>query len=91
MMICAICANVTRAAPIGDRFWCKEACHASFLDAFQCTVSLDSPEKVLRAAHMTFVHAIFLRSHKCFAQSLRILSSPVRVGHESGTSVAPTW
>jgi hypothetical protein len=57
-MNCAIFANVTRAALIGDRFWCKEACHASFLDAFQCTVSLESPEKVLRAAHMTFVHAI---------------------------------
>jgi hypothetical protein len=65
----------------------------------ECTVSLKSPEKVLRAAHMTFVqfvHAIFLRSPRnstsaLRSQALRSLYSPVRVGHESGASVAPTW
>jgi hypothetical protein len=57
MVNCVIFASVTEAALTGDRFSCIEARHASFLDAYQCTVALKAPEMVLRAAHTTLVHA----------------------------------
>jgi hypothetical protein len=95
MVNCVIFASVTEAALTGDRFSCIEARHASFLDAYQCTVALKAPEMVLRAPHTMLVHALFLlhqnfTSATVFAQSRSLSQSTVQsVG--SSTSVAPTW
>jgi hypothetical protein len=54
-------------------------------------MGLELPEKVLRAAHMTFVHAIFLRSPRDFRSALRSLSAVYTVQSESATRVVPAW
>jgi hypothetical protein len=94
MVNCAFFANVTQAASMGDRFSCMEACHASTLDVFQCTVSLESLKMVLRAAHMTIVHAPSLLLPHNFTSACAVFpqsESQSRVSLGSAASVAPTW